>query len=88
MTRKHTPLLLGNSGLDSDNVYDANGKLFCTEAVDPDFIVRACNSHHDLLEALEDITAGLNHAEDTKPLIKGEEVRKARAAIKKATGEI
>lgn len=39
----------------------------------------------DLLKALEDITSGLDESQDTMPLIKGEEVKAARAAIRKAT---
>lgn len=42
----------------------------------------------ELLSALEDITAGLNEAEDTMPLIRAEEVRNARKAIAKAKGEL
>lgn len=41
----------------------------------------------ELLEALENITAGLNDEEDTMPLIRGSEVKAARKAIAKARGE-
>ena len=44
----------------------------------------------DLLAALRDITAGLNEAVDSRPLIRAQEVRAARAAraaLAKATGE-
>ena len=39
----------------------------------------------DLFNALQDIVAGLNEAEDTMPLIRGSEVKNARAALAKAT---
>lgn len=38
----------------------------------------------DLLAALKRITAGLSDAEDLRALIKGDEVKQARAAIAKA----
>ena len=41
----------------------------------------------DLLEALEALSAGMSSADDTRPLVLGAEVARARAAIAKAKGE-
>lgn len=41
----------------------------------------------ELLAALEEITAGLDESSDTMPLIRGAEVKAARAAIAKARGK-
>jgi hypothetical protein len=50
--------------------------------------VNALEAERDKLrEALEDITAGLDESRDTMPLIRGKEVRAARAALAKGKSD-
>ena len=48
------------------------------------YIIALQISCNDLLNALQNITKGLNNNADTRPLIKGSEVKAALSAIAKA----
>lgn len=78
---------IGASGLQNEftvyEIRDACGNSVIDGICDPEcaFIVRACNSHYELVAALEDIAAGL-HYPNNKPS-EQEAVRLARAALSK-----
>lgn len=55
---KHTPLPWGQDGLDPDSIIGPDGKIIAVTGLfahelDAAFIVRACNVHYELVEALE-----------------------------------
>ena len=77
-------------GADGRCVADCGSRSDVIAQANAEFIVRACNAHDDLLEALEACERALDEAYFAEPdgcgCLACESLRKARAAIAKAKG--
>ena len=96
--QKHTklPWVVDENAVDSDpnNGYTHHRVALCLASdscgdmcyANAEFIVTACNSHYDLLEALEELWESGNNTTYAFTKDGGKALEKARAAIQKATG--
>lgn len=90
---KHTPLPWGDCGL---SVVDRNGETIAVAPADKNadanirFIIRAVNSHDELVEALKDMVLEFDLREHRDGCICSccSAIRQARAALAKATKEL